>query len=247
MTCLVTGAAGGIGRASAIAIGRKQPVALLDIDASGLDETSRLVTAAGGRAQVSVCDIREPASCESALADAASLGSLTDVVCAAGIFAGDRPLLETTAELWNHILQVNVLGTANVVRAALPALIAHRGGDVVLVGSIGAGRGRRAAAAYSASKAALIGLMGSLVADYGELGVRTNCVAPGPTATGLATNPRAPQLNARGRSARPEEIAAAIAWLTHDDSDWIVGAVLPVDAGESAAASGMFRPAGLAE
>lgn len=247
MTCLVTGAGSGIGRTVALLLAARQPVAVVDVDPARLAETAGLVREQGGRCVAVPSDVRDVAACERAVEEALVLGPLTDLVCAAGTIRGDGPLTETTAEVWHDLLAVNLVGTANVVRAALPAMMASGGGDVVLVSSIGAVRGRRRTSAYAASKAGVLGLATSLVADYADRGIRTNCVCPGATATPMVARPGrpdVPELNAAGRLATPAEVANVIVWLTEEASDWVVGAVVPADGGETAVAAGTFNWAG---
>ncbi|HVW33160.1 MAG TPA: SDR family oxidoreductase [Acidimicrobiia bacterium] len=242
MTGLVTGGGSGIGRATAVAIAGRMPVVIADLDEDGLRGTEELIRSAGGHPVVAVrCDVRDPADCAAAVKAADDLGRLTDVVSSAGILRRNEPLLDSSVESWEAVLGVNLIGAANIVRAALPALLDGGGGDIVLVASLAAVQGLRGVAAYSASKAGLVGLARSVVADYGTQGVRVNCVCPGPTDTPMASTPSAALLNAAGRPATAEEVASAIAWLTDDASAWVNGAVIPVDAGETAAAGRAFE------
>lgn len=241
MTCLVTGGGSGIGRASAHRIARVQPVVLADVDLAAAEAVAQEVRRAGGEAVAIACDVRSPASCADAVAACTAFGPLTDVVNSAGIVdRSDAALADSPADVWERVVAVNLLGAANVIRATLPRLLESGGGDIVLVASVAALQGRPGISAYSASKAGLLGLQMSLVADYGRSGIRTNCVCPGPTDTAMARDPSAAVSNARRRYASADEVAAAVAWLTHDDSNWMVGAVLPLDAGETAAVARAF-------
>jgi dihydroanticapsin dehydrogenase len=207
---------------------------LLDLDAERLEDARASVRERGGDAVCVSCDVRDAAACSQQITDAIQGTGLDDVVSCAGLVAGDGPLLESGPDVWERLLGVNLIGVANVVRAALPSLLEAGGGDIVLVGSLAAIHGRRRVSAYSACKAGLVGLTRSLVADYGRDGVRANCVCPGSTATPMSTAPNPVIHNTLGRRAQPEEIAAVIAWLVDDASNWVNGAVLPADAGESA-------------
>lgn len=242
--CLVTGAASGIGRACAESIAETMPVVLADVSEEGMATVADAIRGRGRTAVPVVCDVRDASACAAAVAAAEDLGGLTDVVSSAGIVAGDGPLLASSEEVWQTILGVNLIGPANLARAALPALLARGGGDIVLVSSVAALGGRPGISAYSASKTGLLGLQRSLVADYARLGVRTNSVCPGSTDTPMtrSTGKRVP--NATGLPARVDQVAAAVAWLVADVSDHIIGAVLPVDAGETAAVSRAFDPPG---
>lgn len=242
MTCLISGAASGIGLASAELISATMPVVLADIDADALARAEASLRRRGADVVSIVCDVRDPAACAAAVYEAEELGGITDVVSSAGILRDDGALLDTTAETWRFILDVNLVGPANLARAALPSLLARGGGDIVLVGSAAALQGRPRVSAYSASKTGLLGLQQALVADYARKGVRTNSVCPGSTDTPMTRRRGTWIPNAIGAAARPEQVAAAIAWFVADTSDHIVGAVLPVDAGETAASSQSFEP-----
>jgi NAD(P)-dependent dehydrogenase (short-subunit alcohol dehydrogenase family) len=241
MTCLISGGGSGIGRASALLIARRMPVIIVDCDSRGINESVALVSAQGGMAVGIKCDVRLSESCVAAVAAAEEIGPLTDVVTAAGVLSrDDRALGECSPETWDNVLGINLTGTANVVRAALPALERAGGGDIVLVSSNAALVGRPGIAAYTVSKVGLLGLHQSIVADYSRCNIRCNTVCPGPTATPMARPPDR-LLNAKGRMAQPIEVAAVIDWLTCDESSWLIGAVLPVDAGETCVVSKVWE------
>jgi NAD(P)-dependent dehydrogenase (short-subunit alcohol dehydrogenase family) len=235
VSCLITGGGSGIGRATALALVSSMPVVVVDINEAGLRDTADLLRVRGGsNFLVQRCDVRIPTDCQLAVERAEELGGLTDVVSAAGIVGRNEPILASTAASWEAIIGVNLAGPANLVRAALPTLLSRGGGDVILVSSAAALRGYPGSAAYSASKAGLLGLTHSLLADYGSAGVRVNCVCPGKVDTPMAS-PSAGRLpNATGRAATADELASVISWLVDDASNWVNGAVLPVDDGEHA-------------
>jgi NAD(P)-dependent dehydrogenase (short-subunit alcohol dehydrogenase family) len=151
-------------------------------------------------------------------------------------------LADLAADAWADIIATNLTGTANLLSAALPLLVERGGGDIVVVSSVAALQGRTRIAAYSASKAGVLGLVSSVTADYAQAGVRINAVCPGPTETPMTRglSNRAPS-NGPGRAATADEIASVIDWLLSPASAWINGAVLPVDAGETAAFAWAFR------
>lgn len=167
------------------------------------------------------------------------------LVCNAGISPkgpdGPTPFQEITIEEWNAVLSVNLTGTMLCCQAVLPGMGAQGFGRVVLVGSI-AGRAlpKIAGTAYVASKAALAGFARSLVARYAAQGITVNVVAPGRIATEMA-GPRDSPVNraavARipaGRMGEPEEVAAAIGFLTSDEAAFINGAIIDINGGEYA-------------
>jgi len=237
---LVTGAASGIGRATAILLaGRGAAVACLDVNADGLAETAAAI---GERALPIPCDVTELAAVEAAVSQAAAdLGGLDAVANVAGVgdFTGD--VAEIAPEEWARVLAVNLTGPFHVSRAAVPHLRAAGGGAIVNVSSQFGLVGCLASPAYCASKAGLIGLTRAMAIDHTEEGIRVNCVCPGPVDTPmLAWTDATPELTARergrtqgrnlsGRSGRPEEIAATIAFLLSDDVGFMSGSVVAVD------------------
>jgi NAD(P)-dependent dehydrogenase (short-subunit alcohol dehydrogenase family) len=237
---LVTGAASGIGRATAILLaGRGAAVACLDVNADGLAETAAAI---GERALPIPCDVTDLAAVEAAVSQAAAdLGGLDAVANVAGVgdFTGD--VAEIAPEEWARVLAINLTGPFHVSRAAIPHLRAAGGGAIVNVSSQFGLVGCLASPAYCASKAGLIGLTRAMAIDHTEEGIRVNCVCPGPVDTPmLAWTDATPELTARergrtqgrnlsGRSGRPEEIAATIAFLLSDDIGFMSGSVVAVD------------------
>jgi len=238
-TVLITGAASGIGRATAILLaGRGAAVACLDVNADGLAETAAAI---GERALPIPCDVTDLAAVEAAVSQAAAdLGGLDAVANVAGVgdFTGD--VAEIAPEEWARVLAINLTGPFHVSRAAIPHLRAA-GGAIVNVSSQFGLVGCLASPAYCASKAGLIGLTRAMAIDHTEEGIRVNCVCPGPVDTPmLAWTDATPELTARergrtqgrnlsGRSGRPEEIAATIAFLLSDDVGFMSGSVVAVD------------------
>ena len=237
---LVTGAASGIGRATAILLaGRGAAVACFDVNADGLAETAAAI---GERAVPIPCDVTDLAVVEAAVSQAAAdLGGMDAVANVAGVgdFTGD--VAEIAPEEWARVLAINLTGPFHVSRAAIPHLRAAGGGAIVNVSSQFGLVGCLASPAYCASKAGLIGLTRAMAIDHTEEGIRVNCVCPGPVDTPmLAWTDATPELTARergrtqgrnlsGRSGRPEEIAATIAFLLSDDVGFMSGSVVAVD------------------
>ena len=237
---LVTGAASGIGRATAILLaGRGAAVACLDVNADALAETAAAI---GERALPIPCDVTDLAAVEAAVSQAAAdLGGLDAVANVAGVgdFTGD--VAEIAPEEWARVLAINLTGPFHVSRAAIPHLRAAGGGAIVNVSSQFGLVGCLASPAYCASKAGLIGLTRAMAIDHTEEGIRVNCVCPGPVDTPmLAWTDATPELTARergrtqgrnlsGRSGRPEEVAATIAFLLSDDVGFMSGSVVAVD------------------
>lgn len=237
---LVTGAATGIGRATAELFGRHgASVVAFGFGGSLLDE---LASAIGGRAVHG--DVTQQADIDAALG--ACGGALDIVVNAAGIITPDRA--ETiTDEVWAKTFAVNVTGTMMVCRAALP-LLQQRRGAVVNVASVAAFNASPDSASYAASKAAVVSYTRSLAYAGGPYGVRANAIAPGWVRTPMSEyemqlaaerNNSTPEIEfaatagriALGRMAQPEEIAACCLFLASDDASFVTGATLVADGG----------------
>ncbi len=251
---LVTGAASGIGRATALRLaGEGASVGVVDRDASGAEETVRALEQAGAKAVAATCDVSRSADVERTVAALeGALGAIDVLANVAGIgdTAGFGGIQEVTDERWSRILAVNLTGPFLLCRALLPGMAARGRGAVVNVSSL-AGRSKSANAgpAYSASKAGLLGLTRHLAFDYARRGVRVNAICPGgvdtPMIRGAQFRPhsseepdeRRKRLEAYRwfmpiqRLSTPEEQAAAIAFLASDDASYINGVALDVNGG----------------
>jgi NAD(P)-dependent dehydrogenase (short-subunit alcohol dehydrogenase family) len=251
---LVTGAASGIGRATALRLaGEGAPVAVVDRDGHGAEETVRAVEAAGGKAAAFACDVaRGDEVARTVAAIEGALGAVDVLANVAGIgdTAGFGGIQEVTDERWGAILAVNLTGPFLLCRAILPGMGSRGRGAVVNVSSL-AGRSKSANAgpAYSASKAGLLGLTRHLAFDYGRRGVRVNAICPGgvdtPMIRGAQFRPHSsedPEDRRRRleayrwfmpiqRLSTPEEQAAAIAFLASDEASYINGVALDVNGG----------------
>jgi NAD(P)-dependent dehydrogenase (short-subunit alcohol dehydrogenase family) len=248
---IVTGAASGIGRATAQRLAAEGAVvAGLDINEEGLDETVRLITAArfegetgkpAGRAVAYRCDVTSEESVNAAVtAVAADLGT-PSVLCNVAGIGGFFHTMDMPVERWREIVAVNLTGPFLMCRATLPYLI-EQGGAIVNISSNTGLTGQAYTAAYCSSKAGVLMLSKALAAEYVSQGVRVNTVAPGPTDTAIIASFDLPE-GADGRQlykmmtpmgyATPAEMAASIAFLASDDSPFTTGAVLSVDGGLS--------------
>lgn len=241
---LITGAAAGIGRATAALFARQgAALALLDRNAAGGQDAARQIEADGGRAHFVRCDVTRRADCEQAVAQAVeTLGGLDVLVHCAGVIVR-RAVHELDEHEWDRVLDVNVKGVYLVTRSALPALRAAGGGSIITLGSGWGLVGGRRAAAYCASKGAVVLLTKAMALDYGPEGIRVNCLCPGDTDTAMLRG-EAAQLGepedeflaeaARrplGRVGAPEEIAQAALFLAGEASAYITGTTLVVDGG----------------
>jgi NAD(P)-dependent dehydrogenase (short-subunit alcohol dehydrogenase family) len=235
---VVTGAANGIGAATAHRLARDgAAVALLDVSPEA-DAVASEITAAGGRAIALHCDVSSEADWADAVGACRERLGPVDVLVGNAYTVDVRPAHETTAQSWERQLAVNLTGAFLGVRECLPDLRRDRRGAIVLVSSVHALFGLPGRAAYASAKAGLTGLARQLAAEYGTE-VRVNAVLPGPVLTAawddIGEDERcasAEQTVVR-RLGRPEEVAAVIAFLVGDDASFVTGASVPVDGGWS--------------
>jgi NAD(P)-dependent dehydrogenase (short-subunit alcohol dehydrogenase family) len=234
---LVTGAAGGIGQAICRRLASEgATVAASDLDAGMLQP---LIDELGGHSLAVSLDVRQPGSAQAAVGRIkAELGRLDVLVNNAGIFAR-TPVLEIDPDRWDGLMAVNLRGVLVCSQAALQVMIADgRGGAVVnlasLAGQVG---GVVAGADYAASKAGVVALTKSLAKAAAQHGVRVNAVNPGVIDTAMPAQ-FPPAARARmiddtplKRMGRPDEVAAAIAFLASDDASFITGTTLDINGG----------------
>ena len=218
---LVTGGASGIGAATANRL-RGDGVRVVTADlAPGADE--RL-------------DVTDP---DAVAALIAALGPVGILVHSAGIVGPSKPVVDLDLEQWRTTFRVNVDGTFLMCRAVVPGMVAAGWGRIVTLASIAAKDGNPTQSAYSASKAAVIGLTKSLGKELATTGVLVNTVAPAAVATPMNadTDPailaRSQSLTPMGRFGRPDEIAELIAWLCSEQLSFSTGAVYDISGGRA--------------
>jgi NAD(P)-dependent dehydrogenase (short-subunit alcohol dehydrogenase family) len=242
---LVTGAASGIGRATALALARDgSRVLVADLDEAGGKETVEAVRAAGGEARFQRTDVTREEDVAALVQTALDAwGRLDQAVNNAGITGAAGSIPDLTLDAWNQTIAVNLTGVFLCLKYEIPPMRDHGGGAIVNVSS-GAGLiGVPGLPHYCASKHGVLGLTKTAALENARSGVRVNAICPGSTDTPLlrgamSADPRLEKMILStipsGRLGRPEEIAEAAAWLCSDRAGWVTGESMLVDGGSVA-------------
>ncbi|MDP1948805.1 MAG: SDR family NAD(P)-dependent oxidoreductase [Nitrospirota bacterium] len=216
---LVTGASGGIGRAISLAFAAAGWSVGLHYhrNISAAEETLSHVEASGGRGALYAADIRESQSVQQMVETSCQLAPMPSVfICNAGI-GGSQLLLRQDEDAWADVVATNLTGTFHCLRAMAPPLLAHGGGSIVVIGSHAGFQGSIGQAAYTASKAGLIGLVQTAAKEWGTGNVRVNLLLPGWQKTGLTTGimPEGDDWKDHllGRPPSREEVAKTVLYL----------------------------------
>jgi NAD(P)-dependent dehydrogenase (short-subunit alcohol dehydrogenase family) len=243
-TVLVTGGALGIGRAACeLFAERGASVAILDRDAQAGGELCKTIEQAGGRAVFHEADVANFEDVHiAAEATNEAFGSIDSLVVSAGIQRYGTAVSTDEAQ-WAEVLDVNLKGAWNSARAAIPFMQAAGGGTIVNVSSVQALASQQNVLAYTVSKHGLLGLTRSIAMDFAKENIRANAVCPGTVdtpmlkwAASLDPDPQSVYdacnaMHPLGRIAQPREIAEVVAFLAHESSSFVTGAVWTVDGG----------------
>jgi len=247
-TALITGAASGIGKATALLFAREgAAVCLFDRDETAGKAVARTIEEEKGRALFVPGDVTRDEDCRRAVDETvARLGGLHVLFNNAGIIRR-ATIVDTSEEDWDRVMAVNVKGVFLMSRRAVPSMARSGGGVVINTASVWGLVGGTRAAVYCASKGAVVLLTKSMALDHGAQNIRVNCICPGDTDTpmlrgeaGMLGEPmdrhmaQAADVPLR-RVARPEDIAQAALYLASDASSFVSGAPLIVDGGFVAA------------
>jgi NAD(P)-dependent dehydrogenase (short-subunit alcohol dehydrogenase family) len=241
---LVTGGGSGLGRATALALGREGAAVLVaDRDGTGAAAVAAEVVAAGGRAEAMVADVTDPEACVAMVAACvAAFGGLDVAVNNAGTTGLAASILDYPIDAWRSTMAVNLDGVFHSMRAELPVMVDAGRGAIVNVSSGAGVVGFAGLPAYVASKHGVIGLTRAAALECAPQGVRINAVCPGSTRTPMLEgfmggDPKVERMMTAGvplgRLADPDEIAAAIVWLCTDAASYMVGHALVVDGGST--------------
>lgn len=233
---LVVGGGSGIGAASAVELARQgAEVVCADLDGEAASRTASEIRAAGGRASAESVDVTDSAQLEALAQDA---GPLDSVILTPAVNVR-KPLLATTDEEFDRVVDLNLKSVFRAGRAFGPAMVERRGGSIVAVSSIRSQVVEPGQGVYAATKAGIVQLTRALAAELGPYGVRANAVAPGVIDTPLTAPIRADRewydayadKTILRRWGSPREVAAAIVFLAAPASSYITGSLLVVDGG----------------
>lgn len=243
---VVTGAAAGIGRAIAERLSAEGAHTLLaDIDADEAERVAEALRRSGRLAEAHRCDVSNPDDVERLMEAAEAAGGPHALVSNAGI-ADAGTAEETTPDIWDRVLAVDLKGVYLCARAAIPRMQRLGGGSIVNMSSANGFWVEPELAAYAAAKGGVIALTRSIALDFGRFGIRCNCICPGyiQTATGdryleLQPDPEAARaaaasMHALGRIGQPKEVAALALFLCSEESSFCSGQPFIVDAGLTA-------------
>ncbi|MBJ3775601.1 SDR family NAD(P)-dependent oxidoreductase [Acuticoccus mangrovi] len=242
---LITGAGSGIGLAIAKAYAEEgASLFLSDINPKRVEDAVAAIEAMGGKATGGVTDVADSAAAK-AMVDAAvtHFGALDILVNNAGILDDLYPVADTSDEMWNRVMGVNINGAFYVSRAAIPPMIAAGGGIIVNTLSISSFLGGRGGATYTVSKHAILGLTKAIAVTYADDGIRCNGISPGSVETNISTGEGWPPLGRKLREkglatrptrAKPEDIAPVAVFLASDRARYVNGANIVADAGWTA-------------
>lgn len=241
-TVLVTGAAGGIGRVTALAFGQAGArVAVSDVSVAAGEETAALIKQAGGEAIFIRADVTRASEVEALIAQVvASYGRLDCAFNNAGIEEENLPTAQCEEGLFDRIMSVNVKGVWLCMKYEILQMQKQGGGSIVNTASVAGLVGAPLQPAYAASKHAVVGLTKTAAAEYGKSGIRINSVCPGIINTSmmdraLEREPKRQKFVQKahpiGRIGEADEIASAVLWLCSDGASFVLGHQLAVDGG----------------
>lgn len=237
---LVTGAAGGIGRASAIALAAAG-ARVMAADVADCAQTLAIITAAGGEARSLEVNVADEQQVQHMVeATVAAFGRLDIAFNNAGVGGVFNKTHDYPSDDWARVIAINLTGVWHCMKYELKQMLTQGGGSIVNTASVAGLVGMSHAAAYSAAKSGVIGLTRNAAMEYARQNIRINAVCPGGVRTNMTEAAdhalpgfldRLAKLEPMGRVAEPEEIASAVVWLASDGASFMTGHALPVDGG----------------
>ncbi len=235
---VVTGAASGIGKATAAALAQAGAnVIVADIADEAGNAVAASIRAGGGKAQFRHVDLTDPASIEAFASALQKDAGTVDILVNSAGWGRAAPFVDGTLDFWNKIVALNFVGPMALTKAVLPGMMQRTGGRIVNIASDAGRVGSMGETAYSGTKGALIAFTKSLAREVARYQISVNCVCPGPTDTPLmnAVPDKLKEALVKAipfrRLGKPEEVAAAVVFFSGDGASYVTGQVLSVSGG----------------